>query len=42
MNNRENLELDRLLTCDIQELPAAITPMSADDGEHYARSALSD
>jgi len=36
MNNRENLEFDRLLTCDIRELLAAITPMSADDCEHYA------
>ncbi len=40
MNNRENLELDRLLTCDIQELLAAITPMSADDCERYARAIL--
>ncbi len=40
MNNRENLELDRLLTCDIQELLAAITPMPADDCEHYARANL--
>ncbi len=40
MNNRENLELDRLLTCDIQELLAAITPMPADDCEHYARAIL--
>ena len=40
MNNRENLKLDRLLTCDIQELLAAITPMSADDCEHYARTIL--
>ena len=30
MNNLENRELDRLLTCDIQELLAAITPMSAE------------
>ena len=40
MNNRENLELDRLLTCDIQELLAAITPLSADDCERYARAIL--
>ncbi len=40
MNNRENLELDRLLTCDTEELLAAITPMSADDCEHYARAIL--
>ena len=40
MNNRENLELDRLLTCDIEELLASITPMSADDCEHYARTIL--
>jgi hypothetical protein len=40
MNNHDNRELDRLLTCDIRELLAAITPMSADDCEHYARAIL--
>ncbi len=40
ITTRENPKLDRLLTCDIEELLAAITPMSADDCEHYARTIL--
>ncbi len=40
MNNHDNRELDRLLTCDTEDLLATITPMSADDCEHYARSIL--
>ena len=33
-------DFDRLLTCDIQELVSVVTPMSADDCEHYARAIL--
>ena len=40
MKNPENLELDHLLTCDIQELISIVTPMSADDCEQYARAIL--
>ncbi len=40
MSNHENAELDRLLTCDTEELLAAITPMSAEDCERYARAIL--
>ncbi len=40
MSSSKNPELDRLLTCDTEELLAAITPMSADDCEHYARAIL--
>ncbi len=40
MSSSKSPELDRLLTCDIEELLAAITPMSADDCERYARAIL--
>ena len=40
MNDRTSLDLDRLLTCSVEELIVAIRPMSATDCEHYARAIL--
>ena len=40
MSDPKDLELDRLLTCGLEELIAAVRPMSAQDCEHYARAIL--
>ena len=40
MSDSKNLELNRLLTCNLGELIAAVRPMSAQDCEHYARAIL--
>ena len=40
MSDRTPLDLDRLLTCSVEELIVAIRPMSATDCEHYARAIL--
>jgi hypothetical protein len=34
------IELDRLLSCSIDELIASVQPMSANNCEHYARAIL--
>jgi hypothetical protein len=35
-----HIELDRLLSCTVDELLALVQPMSADNCEHYARAIL--
>ena len=41
MSDAKDLELDRLLTCGLEELIAAVRPMSAKDCERHARAILS-
>jgi hypothetical protein len=38
--DRAHIELDRLLSCSIDELIASVQPMSADNCEQYARAIL--
>jgi len=40
MNDRQPLDLQRLLTCGVDELIAAVLPMSAKDCELYMRAIL--
>jgi len=41
VSDSKDLELDRLLTCGLEELIAAVRPMSAKDCERHARAILS-
>ncbi len=40
MSDRKPLDLDRLLACSLEELIAAVRPMSATDCEHCTRAIL--
>ena len=40
MNDRKPIEPDRLLRCSLDDLIAAVRPMSAKDCEHYTRAIL--